>query len=420
MTADRSTRPGRESEECLVRLMSRPQCRVWLPLAAAVATAVCVLAAAAPAGATAPRPGFQLPFACGERWEGSTRPTHSPSERAIDWNRDSHDLGHPVLATAPGVVESVVDLGDTSYGRYLVIDHGGGWTTLHAHLLRAFVTVGQQVDQGQVIGLLGSTGGSTGPHLHYEQRYDRVDQPAYFNGARFKYDDQWLRSRSCGDVPVVGDWNGDRISDVGVFGREPSTGVFRKRLPDGSKSLASLGSPIDTPITGDWNGDGQTDLGVWRTTTHTFTLLAANGKTTKISFGRAGDVPVTGDWDGNGVDEVGVYRPATGKFALRDAYGAMTTRVYGASGGYPVTGDWDGDGRTDVGVYTPATTTFSLAMPDGTTKSVRYGTKTSLPAVGNWNSDDITDLGVWDTRTGVFSQRLAPKRVTFVRFGHIR
>jgi hypothetical protein len=395
--------------------------RVLQALAVALATAGCVVMATALAGAVAPRPGFQLPFACGERWEGSTRPTHSPSEMAIDWNRDSHDLGHPVVASAPGVVDSVVDLGNTSYGLYIVIDHGGGWTTLHAHLLRAFVTVGQQVDQGQVIGLLGSSGGSTGPHLHYEQRYDRVDRAAYFNGTRFKYDDQRLRSRNCGDVPIVGDWNGDRISDVGVFGRQPSTGVFRERLPDGSKSVSSLGSPIDTPITGDWNGDGQTDLGVWRTTTHAFTLLAANGKARTISFGRSRDLPVTGDWDGNGVDEVGVYRPATSTFALRDPHGAISTRVFDTpGGGYPITGDWDGDGRTDVGVYSPATTTFSLALPDGSTRSVKYGTTTSLPAVGNWNGDEITDLGVWDTRTGVFSQRLAPKRITFIRFGRAR
>jgi hypothetical protein len=395
----------------------------WRSLAASAAAALCtvVALAAPPAAAIAnSRPSFQLPFACGERWEGSTRPTHSPSELAIDWNRDAHDLGHPVVVTAPGVVQSVVDVGDRSYGLYVVIDHGDGWTTLHAHLLRAFVTAGEPVDQGQVIGLLGSSGGSTGPHLHYEQRLDKVDRAAFFNGKRFKYDRQWLRSRNCGDVPVVGDWNGDRVSDVGVFGRQPAAGVFRKRMPDGTKTAVSLGTPIDTPVTGDWNGDGQTDLGVWSTTTHTFTLLAANGRQTVVSFGRSGDLPIAGDWDGDGVDDVGVYRPATQTFFLRDAVGAMTTRVFDASGGYPIAGDWDGDGRTDVGLYTPATTTFSLALPDGTTKAVRLGTSTSLPAVGNWNRDAVTDLGVWDPRTGVFTERLAPKRTAVVRFGHIR
>jgi hypothetical protein len=398
--------------------------RVCRSLTAVGTVALCAVSAVfsgAPAvAATVARPTFQLPFACGERWEGSTRPTHSPSEFSIDWNRDAHDLGHPVIATAPGIVQSVVDVGDTSYGLYVVIDHGGGWTTLHAHLLRAFVSVGEAVDQGQVIGLLGSSGGSTGPHLHYEQRLDKVDRAAVFDGNRFDYDEQWLRSRNCGDVPVVGDWNGDRVSDVGAFGRQRAGGVFRKRLPDGTKSAVSLGTAIDLPVTGDWDGDGQTDLGVWSATTHTFTLLSANGRQTTVSFGRPGDLPVAGDWDGDGLDDVGVYRPATHTFLLRDRYGALSTRVFGASGGYPVAGDWDGDGRTDIGLYTPATTTFSLAMPDGTAKTVRFGTSTSLPAVGNWNRDAITDLGVWDPRTGVFSERLAPKRTASVRFGRIR
>jgi hypothetical protein len=391
----------------------------WQPAAVVGVAAIAVLASAPGAVAASARPDFQLPFACGERWEGSTRPTHSPSERSIDWNRDSHDLGHPVIATAPGVVESVVDVGNTSYGLYVVIDHGNGWTTLHAHLLKAFVTVGEQVDQGQVIALLGNSGGSTGPHLHYEQRLNKVDQAAVFDGRRFKYDEQWLRSRSCGDVPVVGDWNGDRVSDVGVYARKRGGGVFRERLPDGTHTTVSLGSPIDTPVTGDWNGDGQTDIGVWSTTTHTFTLRSANGHATTITLGRAGDLPVTGDWDGDGVDDVGLYRPKTGVFLLRDSSGALTSRAFGGSG-YPVAGDWDGDGRADVGVYAPSTSRFSLLMSDGSVKTVRLGTSTSLPVVGNWNTDAVSDLGVWDTRTGVFTQRLAPKKVATIHFGHPR
>ena len=51
-----------------------------------------------------------------------------------------------------------------------MVDHGNGWSTLYAHLLSQWVTTGQSVDQGQIIGQVGSTGGSTGPHLHFEER----------------------------------------------------------------------------------------------------------------------------------------------------------------------------------------------------------------------------------------------------------
>ncbi|MEJ7745100.1 MAG: M23 family metallopeptidase [Nocardioidaceae bacterium] len=127
-------------------------------------------------------------------------------------------------------MESVVDLGDSSYGLHVVIDHGGGWTTLHAHLSSTYVVRGQPVDQGQVIGLVGSSGNSSSPHLHYEQRLNRSDQQVQFDGTAFIYN-SWIESRNCADVPVVGDWNGDRVSDVGTFSRRASGSVFRKRLP---------------------------------------------------------------------------------------------------------------------------------------------------------------------------------------------
>lgn len=56
------------------------------------------------------------------------------------------------------------------YGCYIILDHGGGVTTLYGHNSKLFVAVGDKVTQGQVIGLLGSTGRSTGPHLHFEIR----------------------------------------------------------------------------------------------------------------------------------------------------------------------------------------------------------------------------------------------------------
>jgi murein DD-endopeptidase MepM/ murein hydrolase activator NlpD len=64
---------------------------------------------------------------------------------------------------------SVVDVGeDAVYGRFVVIDHGDGYATLYGHASETFVTLGQNVRERQVIALSGSTGRSTGPHLHFE------------------------------------------------------------------------------------------------------------------------------------------------------------------------------------------------------------------------------------------------------------
>ena len=86
-----------------------------------------------------------------------------------------------VLATKAGKVilaKTVVygSYGGSGYGNYVVVDHGGGYTTLYAHMTSISVSVGQTVGQGDTLGITGSTGNSTGPHLHYEVMIGGVNQ----------------------------------------------------------------------------------------------------------------------------------------------------------------------------------------------------------------------------------------------------
>ncbi len=78
--------------------------------------------------------------------------------------------GDPVRVTANGKVVSAGWSG--GYGRMVEVDHGNGLSTRYGHLSEINVKIGEQVKIGQVIGLVGSTGRSTGPHLHYETRID--------------------------------------------------------------------------------------------------------------------------------------------------------------------------------------------------------------------------------------------------------
>ena len=78
-------------------------------------------------------------------------------------------FGSPVFAADDGVV-ALVGSSSSGYGNYVVIAHSGGFDTLYGHLSASLVKVGQSVTQGTVVGLEGSTGNSTGPHLHFELR----------------------------------------------------------------------------------------------------------------------------------------------------------------------------------------------------------------------------------------------------------
>jgi len=80
------------------------------------------------------------------------------------------DFGQPARATAAGVVTVAGPNG--GYGNLVEIDHGGGLATRYAHLSAINVSPGQQVAPGAIVGRVGSTGRSTGPHLHYEVRVD--------------------------------------------------------------------------------------------------------------------------------------------------------------------------------------------------------------------------------------------------------
>lgn len=85
--------------------------------------------------------------------------------------------GNTVKAPDSGYV-AVASSGawNTGYGNYIIIDHGNGFTTLYAHLSSIFVKPGENVTRGEQIGMIGTTGRSTGPHLHFEIRYQGVQR----------------------------------------------------------------------------------------------------------------------------------------------------------------------------------------------------------------------------------------------------
>ncbi len=93
----------------------------------------------------------------------------------------SAPTGTPIYATADGEVQ-IAGFNTDGYGNKVVINHGYGFQTLYAHMVRVIANAGQSVKRGEVIGYVGSTGKSTGSHLHYEviKRGTKVDPVYYF------------------------------------------------------------------------------------------------------------------------------------------------------------------------------------------------------------------------------------------------
>lgn len=89
--------------------------------------------------------------------------------------------GTPIYATANGTVK-IAEMNATGFGNHVVIDHGYGYETLYGHMVRMKAQPGQAVKRGELIGWVGTTGKSTGPHCHYEvhKNGEAVDPIYYF------------------------------------------------------------------------------------------------------------------------------------------------------------------------------------------------------------------------------------------------
>jgi len=89
------------------------------------------------------------------------------------------DIGTEIYATGDGLVKA--PNGGSGYGLHIVVDHGFGYQTLYAHMSRMAVRPGEKVKRGQIIGYVGNTGVSSGPHLHYEViKNGQKVNPAYY------------------------------------------------------------------------------------------------------------------------------------------------------------------------------------------------------------------------------------------------
>lgn len=118
----------------------------------------------------APPPSIEAPAGAGYIWPTSNHRINQYYGLRHTGVDIAGKIGNPNYAARDGRVIKSQCGWNGGYGCYIILDHGGGITTLYGHNSELLVSVGETVQQGQTIGLLGSTGRSTGPHLHFEVR----------------------------------------------------------------------------------------------------------------------------------------------------------------------------------------------------------------------------------------------------------
>jgi len=217
----------------------------------------------------------------------------------------------------------------------------------------------------------------------YSQSKTLHPSPGVFNKGSCRFDsngngswegcdiDTCINSYGSGkDYPVLGDWSGDGGIKLGVYRSNGQwvldlngNAIQEKCQTDLCVTFGGTGG--DIPVVGDWTGNKIARIGVYRDGKW---ILDSDGSGTLDSCGidlcidsfggNRGDVPVVGDWNGDGTDKIGIYRNGkwildkNGNGLLEDCQVDLCIENFGGSSGdIPVVGDWNGDGKDKIGIY---------------------------------------------------------------------
>ena len=173
-----------------------------------------------------------------------------------------------------------------------------------------------------------------------------------------------------GDIPFVGDWDGDGVETPGLY--RPSDGFVYVRNSN-TQGIADItfffGNPGDVPIAGDFNGDGFHTVSVYRVSTGQVFIINELGEDGgglepadfDYYFGNPADKPFTGDYTRDGIDTIGLHRKTTGLVYFRNDHTqgiAHHDFIFGWPGDRFAAGDWTRIGISTPAVFRPGDTTM--------------------------------------------------------------
>lgn len=218
--------------------------------------------------------------------------------------------------------------------------------------------------------------------------------------------------------PVMGDFNGDALTDLGLHNSDTGTweicisdgGVFRNAV----NWLTNFGASKDWwPIGGDFNGDAKTDAGVYNNTTGELKIALSTGSSFSspstwltASFANTTWQPFTGNFNADKYTDFALYNKDTGevKVALGTGtgFGAFNTWITGFGNDYiAMGGDFNGDSLTDLCLFKKSSGEFKVAFSnsqafvDGASWLTGFATDKDA-TISDFNNDGLADIGYWD------------------------
>ncbi len=308
----------------------------------------------------------------GENWDGEGSPDLGGPRWGYIWDRENQfhsetDYSAPYqlrVAIPPGNEDWKIQAGD-----YLTLTYDGG------QVLRIYLP--------EVIG----TGSA------------RIFYPDSLGNTYVNY--KLTEKSRCGFAPTpIGlpwsyDYDGDGISDVGVFQREQGLWAIR------GVTRAYFGSSDDIPVPGGYAGDGTTRIGLFRPASG---LWAVKG-VTRTYFGSGSDIPVPGDYKGHGTDRVGIFRPDSGLWAVK----GVTRTYFGSGNDIPVPGYY-GDGEVQsIGIYRPESGLWAVRE----ITRAYFGNLIDVPVPGDYKGSGSWSPAIFRPGSGLW----AAKGVTRAYFG---
>ncbi|MBI1249078.1 hypothetical protein GC197_14700 [bacterium] len=218
---------------------------------------------------------------------------------------------------------------------------------------------------------------------------------------RWDEEDMYAKLGHDGDQPVVGDWDGDGKDDIGIYGKawpnDPRAVKEEPGLPDVANSMLSVEKPKNIPPRQEHAPLGTRVM-----------KIAQHGKFRQdlidhtFHFGVGGDHAVVGDFNGDGISTIAVFRDGVWHVDM-NGDGRWTPEVdavfaYGEHGDLPVVGDWNGDGIDELGIYRGGSWMVDdngNHQMDPTDKVFQLGDWDDIPASGDWDGDGTDDPGVF-------------------------